>query len=111
MTHFITQRAINKKYSRVDDRPECLTASSIVEKHLILLQSGELLTRFRDVKSSRHSYKILVPIQRQLFRSDSLILTALTGRAGRAALLSSRLYLCPLKVGFNWLGKEGAIHR
>ena len=52
--YFSTQRAMNEKYSRVDDRPERLTASSIVEEHLILLQSGELLARLRDVKSSRH---------------------------------------------------------
>jgi hypothetical protein len=44
--YFSPQRAGNEKYLRIDDTPECLTPSRIVKEHLILLQCGELLTRF-----------------------------------------------------------------
>lgn len=57
---------MDEKYSRIDDSPECLTTPSIVEEHLVLLQCGELLTRFRDLKSCCHFYRFLVSIQSQL---------------------------------------------
>jgi hypothetical protein len=33
-------------FIRINHIAECLTASSVVKKHLLLLQSGEALTRF-----------------------------------------------------------------
>lgn len=35
---------------RIDNTPQCLAASCIVKEYLILLQSGELQSRFRDVE-------------------------------------------------------------